>query len=331
MPKVLRIHQPIGIDGLRIDEVPLATPPENYVRIKVSACGLNWGDVDYMRDNYTESLAKLPARFGGDTVGIIDAIGTAVDSSWLEQRVCSIPYFYGPNGEHGEFALIDQNYIVPAYEGFTDIQAASVWGQYTTAYFGLIKQGKLETGQNILISAATSTAGIAAIKVANMIGAKTICTTRSEKSRDFLYEMGATSVLVSKDNELCEEIKSITKNEGISLVYDPIGGKFFDQYLYALAQDAIIILYGGIDDSPINLDLETQLELTKRNAALRFFSVQNYTHDMIEARKFIENGFKSGKLPAIVDRTYSFQDYKQAYAYMGAKRESHGKIILTID
>ena len=216
-------------------------------------------------------------------------------------------------------------------EGFTDIQAASVWGQYTTAYFGLIKQGKLETGQNILISAATSTAGIAAIKVANMIGAKTICTTRSEKSKDFLYKMGATSVLVSKDNELCEEIKSITKNEGVSVVYDPIGGKFFDQYLYALAQDAIIILYGGIDDSPINLDLETQLELTKRNAALRFFSVQNYTHDMIEARKFIENGFKSGKLPAIVDRTYSFEDYKQAYAYMGAKRESHGKIILTID
>ncbi len=331
MPKVIRLHQPIGADGLQMDNIPLSDPPENFVRIRVSACCLNWGDVDYMQDNYTQTLADLPARIGHDSVGVVDAVGNNVDPSWIGKRVCSLPYFPGPYGEHGEFAIINHNSIVEAYKSFSDIEAASVMGQYTTAYFGLIRQGAIDKGSKILISAATSTAGIAAIKVAKMMGSTTVCSTRQRESRDFLFEMGASQVLISEEDDFPAAIRDATGGEGIDVVFDPINGQFFNQYLYSLADNARIILYGGIDDSAVALDLEAQLELTKRNATLRFLSVQNYADQMDEAIKFIESGFDKGDLIPVIDKTFAFEDFQDAYIYMASKRSRHGKIVLTIN
>ena len=331
MAKVIRLHQPIGADGLQMDDIPLADPPENFVRIRVSACCLNWGDVDYMQDNYTQTLASLPARIGHDSVGVVDAVGNNVDPSWIGKRVCSLPYFSGPYGEHGEFAIINHNSIVEAYKSFSDIEAASVMGQYTTAYFGLIRQGAIDKGSKILISAATSTAGIAAIKVAKMMGSTTVCSTRQRESRDFLFEMGASQVLISEEDDFPAAIRDATGGEGIDVVFDPINGQFFNQYLYSLADNARIILYGGIDDSAVALDLEAQLELTKRNATLRFLSVQNYADQMDEAIKFIESGFDKGDLIPVIDKTFAFEDFQDAYVYMASKRSRHGKIVLTIN
>ena len=331
MPKVIRLHQPIGADGLQMDDIPLTDPPENTVRIRVSACCLNWGDVDYMQDNYTQTLADLPARIGHDSVGVVDAIGNNVDPSWIGKRVCSLPYFSGPYGEHGEFAIVNHNSIVEAYKSFSDIEAASVMGQYTTAYFGLIRQGAIDKDSKILISAATSTAGIAAIKVAKMMGSTTVCSTRQRESRDFLFEMGASEVLISEEGDFPAAIRDATGGEGIDVVFDPINGQFFNQYLYSLADNARIILYGGIDDSAVALDLEAQLELTKRNATLRFLSVQNYADQMDEAIQFIESGFDKGDLIPVIDKTFAFEDFQDAYVYMASKRSRHGKIVLTIN
>ena len=331
MPKVIRLHQPMGADGLQIDDIPLTHPPENTVRIRVSACCLNWGDVDYMQDNYTQKLADLPARIGHDSVGVVDAVGNNIDPSWIGKRVCSLPYFSGPYGEHGEFAIIHHDSIVEAYKDFSDIEAASVMGQYTTAYFGLIKQGNINKDSKILISAATSSAGIAAIKIANMIGATTVCTTRDKDNKSFLNEMGASEVLISEDENFPSMIREVTCGDGVDIVFDPINGRFFNQYLYSLADNAKIILYGGIDDSTVELDLEAQLELTKRNATLRFFSVQNYADQMDEAVKFIESGFDSGDLMPVIDKTFAFEDFQDAYAYMASKRDTYGKIVLTIN
>jgi len=332
MPKAIRLHHPTGTKGLLMDNIPLAEPPENFVRITVSACSLNWGDVDYMQDNYTESLPKeFPTRVGGCSVGIVDAIGKNVNPSWMGKRVCSLPCFIEGHGEHGEFALINHNYIIEAYGSFSDIEAASVWAQYLTAYFGLIKQGNINKDSKILISAATSTAGIAAIKVASMMGATTVCTTRNKDNKSFLNEMGASEVLISEDDNFSSMIRKVTGGDGVDIVFDPINGNFFYKYLYSLAQNARIILYGGIDDSTVALDLVTQLELTKRNATLRFFSVQNYTHDMDEAVEFIEGGFATGNLIPVIDRTFAFEDFQDAYAYMASKRDKHGKIVLTLN
>jgi len=98
-----------------------------------------------------------------------------------------------------------------------------------------------------------------------------------------------------------------------------------------LADNAKIILYGGIDDSKVELDLDTQLELTKRNATLRFFSVQNYADQMDEAVKFIESGFDNGDLMPVIDKIFAFEDFQDAYAYMASKRKTFGKIVLTIN
>jgi NADPH:quinone reductase-like Zn-dependent oxidoreductase len=264
-------------------------------------------------------------------VGVVDAIGNNVDPSWIGKRVCSLPYFSGPYGEHGEFAIVNHNSIVEAYKSFSDIEAASVMGQYTTAYFGLIRQGAIDKDSKILISAATSTAGIAAIKVAKMMGSTTICTTRQRESRDFLFEMGASQVLISEEDDFPAAIRDATGDQGIDVVFDPINGQFFNQYLYSLADNARIILYGGIDDSAVALDLEAQLELTKRNATLRFLSVQNYADQMDEAIQFIESGFDKGDLIPVIDKTFTFEDFQDAYVYMASKRSRHGKIVLTIN
>jgi len=330
MPRVLRLHQPIGPSGLSIDTIPLDEPSTGEVRILVSAFALNWGDMDLMNNNYTVDLETLPTRIGDDIVGIVDAVGEGVSTTLVGQRVCTLSYFHGAKGMHGEFAIVAAKYVVPAYATHNDSEACSFWTQYLTAYYPLVTQAQLQAGHKILITAATSSAGLGAIKIANMLGVETICTTRRAENTDFLKKMGADHVVVTGVGEIASQINTLTGDHGVNMVFDPIGGTLVSDYAQALAQGAIVVIYGGLSGEATILP---ELALTARNATMRFFSVQNYNaNDTLreQAIRFIQSGLQSGELTPLVDREYPFEKFMDAYHYMGAARSSHGKIVIKI-
>jgi len=330
MPRILRLHSYSGLDGLSLDDVPLQEPGDGLARISVLAFALNWGDMDLMENNYSFEFESMPARIGSEAIGIVDAVGAGVSSSLVGQRVCTIPYFYGANGVNGEFALVPEDFLTPVPEALSDIEACSVWMQYLTAYFPLVEIGQIGPASIVLITAATGSAGLGAIQIARMLGSRTVCTTRSNKNRAFLLDAGADQVVVTTSEDLLSRLDEITAGEGVNLVYDPVGGSLVASYAKALAQDAVIVLYGGLSGERTVLP---ELELTARNASLHPYSMMNYTaRPECRARgiKFVRDALASGDLLAGVDRSFCLDDYRDAFEYMRSKRRAHGKVVIAI-
>lgn len=331
MPRILRLHSYSGLDGLSLDDVPLQAPGHGQVRISVRAFALNWGDMDLMANNYSFEFDSLPARIGSEAVGIIDATGPGVSAELTGQRVCTIPYFYGENGVNGEFAIVPEAFVTPAPEKLTDIEACSVWMQYLTAYFPLVEIGRIGADSTVLITAATGSAGIGAIQVAKLLGARNICSTRRESSREFLRQTGADHVVVTPCDDLAAELNEMTAGQGVNLVYDPIGGSLVSSYAKALAQDGAIVLYGGLSGEETVLP---ELELTARNASLHPYSMMNYTAKP-ECRErgiaFVGNALSNGELQPLVDRVFAIGAFREAFDYMRSDRSTHGKVLIHLD
>jgi NADPH:quinone reductase-like Zn-dependent oxidoreductase len=329
MPTILRLHAYSGLEGLSLDDVPLQDPGNGEVRIRVHAFALNWGDMDLMENNYSFSFDELPARIGSEATGTIDAVGEDVSPDLVGTRVCTIPYFYGNQGVNGEFAIVPERFVTPAPEALSDVEACSVWMQYLTAYFPLVEMGNVGPNSTILITAATGSAGLAAIQLANYLGARTICTTRSEESRAYLKKVGANHVIVTTHEDVAGKLNEITHGFGVNLIYDPVGGDLVQAYAKALAQEAVIVIYGGISGQPTILP---ELEMTTKNAVLRPYSLMNYTaRDDLRDHgvAFVSDAVERGDLRPIIDRSFALEDYREAFNYMRAARSSHGKIVIT--
>ena len=330
MPRILRLHSYTGLDGLSLDDVALQEPGAGVARIRVLAFALNWGDMDLMENNYSFEFESLPARIGSEAVGIVDAVGPGVSVELVGQRVCTIPYFYGDNGVNGEFALVPEAFLTPAPGSLSDIEACSVWMQYLTAYFPLVEIGRIGPASIVLITAATGSAGLGAIQIARMLGARTVCTTRSDDNRAFLLDAGADHVVVTSNEDLLRRLDELTAGQGVNLVYDPVGGSLVATYAKGLAQDAVIVLYGGLSGEETVLP---ELELTSRNASLHPYSLMNYTGKTAcreRGIKFVHDGIVCGNLRPGVDRSFSLAEFRQAFDYLRSKRSAHGKVLIDI-
>ena len=329
MARVLQLHSYDGPSGLSLDDVEITEPGPGQVRIRVHAFALNWGDMDLMRDEYSFSFDQLPARIGSECVGIVDAVGPDTDSDWIGKRVCTVPHFYDSNGVNGEFAIVPTQFITDAPDGLSDAEACSVWMQYLTAYFPMIEIGHLGADSSILIIAATGSAGLGALQIAQCLGVRSICTTRFDSNRRYLEEAGADVVISTETEDLGLRLQEI--RGGIDLVYDPVGGGIIDAYADALAQDAKVIIYGGISGEPTILP---ELQLTKTNSTVHLYSVMNYM-EKNEFRdrgiSFIRDQLDFGQLKPEVDRSFPLTDFSDAFAYMKNTRQQHGKVVIQID
>jgi len=329
MARILQLHTYDGPSGLSLDDVQITDPGSGQVRIQVHAFALNWGDMDLMRDEYSFSFEQLPARIGSECVGTVDAVGAGVDSAWIGKRVCTVPHFYGNNGVNGEFAIVPAHFITAAPVGLSDAEACSIWMQYLTAYFPLVEIGHLGTDSSILIIAATGSAGLGALQLARCLGVRSICTTRFDRNRRYLEEAGADFVIATATQDLSLRLQEI--GGSVDLVYDPVGGKIIDAYADALAQDAKIVIYGGISGEPTILP---ELQLTKTNSTVHLYSVMNYmeNHEYRDRGiSFIRDQLDREQLKPVVDRSFPLSDFSEAFAYMSNTRQQHGKVVIQID
>jgi NADPH:quinone reductase-like Zn-dependent oxidoreductase len=193
MPKIVRFHETGGPDVLKFEDLPSKEPGKGEVRIKVQAIGLNRAESMFFHGRYLEE-PQLPARIGYEAAGVVEATGPGVDKSWLGKQVSTIPAFsmnaYGVLGEEAiapVFALGEY----PAK--LTPAEGSAIWMQYLTAYGALIEFGRLQKNDFVLITAASSSVGIAAIEIAKAKGAITIATTRTSSKRKELTSWGRTT------------------------------------------------------------------------------------------------------------------------------------------
>jgi NADPH:quinone reductase-like Zn-dependent oxidoreductase len=329
MPKIVRFHVTGDAEVLKIEELPLAEPGNGEVRLKVEAIGLNRAEVMYRRGQYLET-PDLPSRIGYEAAGTIDAVGPGVSGLQVGDRVSTIPSFsMGQYGVYGESAIIPAYAAAPFPDNLTAVEGAAIWMQYLTAFGALVAYGQINAKDTVLITAASSSVGLAAIQITKAAGALAIATTRGADKKPFLMGAGADHVIVTDDEELAQRVMALTSGTGASVVFDPVAGPGLEVLAAAAAPGATIFEYGALAPAPTPFPLFTALTkgLTIRGYTL--FEIVKDAGKLARGKQYIRDGLQSGKLKPVIDRTFSLDAIAEAHRYMESNQQK-GKIVVTV-
>jgi NADPH:quinone reductase-like Zn-dependent oxidoreductase len=200
MSRTIKFAKAGGPEVLEFLETEVPAPGPTEVRIKVKAIGINRAESMWRTDVYIEPVAKFPAGLGYEAAGLVDSVGRDVNGVALGDEVNVIPSF-SMNQYHtyGEVILVPDYAVVKHPKSLSFAEAASVWMMFVTAYGALIEDAKVNKGDFVLVPAASSSVGLAAIQIANYAGATSIALTRSSAKRKQLIEAGAVHVIATEE------------------------------------------------------------------------------------------------------------------------------------
>jgi NADPH:quinone reductase-like Zn-dependent oxidoreductase len=329
MPKVVRFHTTGPADVLQIEDLPKTDPRENEVRLKVEALGLNRAESMFRKGAYLEA-PKLPARLGYEAAGVVDAVGPGVTEFKAGDRVSTIPAFsQNSYGVYGEWAIVPVHAVARYPSSLTTAEGASIWMQYLTAWGALIHYGRLASGQSVLITAASSSVGLAAIQLANAIGATPIAVTRTSSKKQALLDFGAAQVIASVEEDLPAAVRKYTRGKGADLIFDPIAGPLLETLAEAAAPGSLLIEYGALSSEPTPFPLFAAL---KKGLAIRgytLFEIVSNPELKPRAEHYIYEQLEKGTLKPKIDRTFPFSQIVDAHRYMESNQQN-GKIVVTV-
>ena len=329
MPKIVRFHQTGGPEVLKLEDVPLTEPGKGEIRLKVEAIGLNRAEVMFRSGQYLE-VPQFPSRLGYEAAGVIDAIGPGTTGLRVGDRVSTVPSFpIGQYGVYGESAIVPAHAAAHYPDNLSSIEGTAIWMQYLTAYGALIEYGNVRKDDSVLITAASSSVGLAAIQIVKATGAVAIATTRGADKKAFLLEAGADHVIVTDQEDLVERGMSLTSGKGVRVVFDPIAGPLLIKLAEVSASGGIIFEYGALSPKPTPFPLLQALAkgLTVRGYLL--FEISKNPESLTRGKDYIYQGLESGSLKPIIDRTFPLEEIVEAHRYMESNQQK-GKIVVTV-
>ncbi|KWE35156.1 zinc-dependent alcohol dehydrogenase family protein [Burkholderia territorii] len=329
MSRIVRFHRTGGPDVLQIDTVDVPAPGPGEVQLHVKAIGINRAEVMYRSGEYTFP-PRFPAALGYEASGIVASVGPDVTSFSAGDAVSVVPSFsFADYGMYGEVVNVPAHALVRHPENLSFEEAAATWMMFVTAWGALIELGGLEQGDAVLIGAASSSVGLAAIQVANRVGAMPIALTRTEAKRQALLDAGAAHVIVGNPADLPRQVAELTGGLGARIAFDPVGGPGAANLLRALRNNGTFFQYGALDTRDIAVPV---MDLLARHLTLRgyeLFEITGNAQRLERAKRFIVDGLAAGALKPSIDRTFAFDDIAQAHRYMEAGAQV-GKIVVTV-
>ncbi|MDU4253155.1 zinc-dependent alcohol dehydrogenase family protein [Pseudomonas sp.] len=327
--RAIRFHRIGGPEVLGIEPVEIRQPGPDEVSIRVKALGLNRAEVLLRTDRYIES-PQFPSGLGLEATGVVEAVGSQVRRFAVGDAVSVLPpTSMKQEPTHAEYLVVAQSRLVknPPGQAWTD--AAATWMQYLTAYGALVQAAGLREGDFVVITAASSSVGLAAIQIARRMGAVPLAVTRTSAKREALLQAGAAEVIASEEENLRSRLFEITGKAGARVVFDPVGGPIFEPLTAAMAEGGILIEYGGLSPEPTPFPL---FEVLSRSLVLRGYRVYEVLQDPVrlrEAADFIYTGLADGSLRPVIARTFAFDEIVEAYRYLESNQQ-FGKVVVTL-
>jgi NADPH:quinone reductase-like Zn-dependent oxidoreductase len=329
MSRTIKFTRAGGPEVLEFVEARVSSPGPQEVRIAVKAIGINRAESMWRNDQYVESPI-FPAGLGYEAAGIVDAVGKDVTDFAVGDAVSTVPAFsLNQYSTYGEVILAPVHAVVKHPKSLSFVEAASVWMMFLTAYGALVLDAQVQTGDFVIIPAASSSVGLAAIQIANYAGATPIALTRTSEKKRRLHVVGAPHVIVTQEQDMLAEVLRITDGNGARVAFDPVGGPDFPKLIAALTFQGIVYIYGALSeaDTPIPV-----LEMIRKMAAVKGYSIRLMTGDAERRRvavEYVTKGLASGALKPVIDRTFSFDEMVEVHRYLEQNRQ-FGKIVVTV-
>ena len=329
MSRVVRFHRTGGPEVLQIDEMDIGSPQAGEVKIRVRALGLNRAESMFRAGTFYETPV-LPSRLGDEAAGEVEAVGAGVTGFAVGDAVSTVPAFLMTKyGVYGDAAIVPVHYVTKHPAKLSWEEAAAIWMQYLTAYGALVHIGGVAKGDAVIITAASSSVGLAAIQIVNSLGGVSIATTRTSAKRDALLKAGAQHVVATEEQDLVKEVMDVTGGKGARIAFDPIAGPGVEVLAAAMAAGGTIFLYGYLDPAPTPFPLWTvfRKNLTQRTYGAELVNSDPATLD--RSKQFVIDGLAAGHFKPVIAKTFPLDKIVEAHRYMDSNQQV-GKIIVTV-
>ncbi len=334
MTKVVRFNELGGPEVLKLEDERARAPGAGEVQLEVRAIGLNRAEAMFRRGQYFEQ-PSFPSRIGYEVSGVVRAVGPDVTVCKAGDAVSTIPgYPQGQYGAYAEIAVVPASSIVMKPEALSFEQAASIWMQYLTAYGALIDIAGLTAGDAVVISAASSSVGLAAIQIARHVGATPIATTRTSAKRAALMEAGAAAVVATEEDDVPAAIMAASGGQGARVVFDPVGGPTVSKLAEGMGRGAhgrpaLLFQYGSLSGEATPFPT---MDSFRTGLSMRAYSLMEINTDperLARGKAFVLAGLASGALAPKIARTFPLDQIVEAHRFMESN-EQIGKIVVTV-
>lgn len=319
--KAVRVHEYGGLEALKYEDVPVPEPGEGEARVKIEAVGVNFIDIYHRIGRYQGSL---PLTLGQEAAGTVEAVGPNVTDVKPGDRVV----YASVQGSYAQYAVAPAWRLVPIPADVDFQQAAAAMIQGMTAHYLTFSTYPLKEGDTALVHAAGGGTGQLLVQIAKRRGARVIGTVSTEEKAVRAREAGADEVIIYTRVDFETEVRRLTNNVGVDVVYDSVGKDTFDKSLNCLRRRGYMVLYGASSGAVPPLD--PQVLNAKGSLYLTRPFLAHYTADRAELMGRTNDLFKwiaAGELKVRIDRTFPLADSAEAHRYL-EDRQSKGKVLL---
>jgi len=201
--------------------------------------------------------------------------------------------------------------------------------QYLTAYGALVTFGGVKPGDFVLITAASSSVGLAAIQIVNAEGAIPIAATRRSNKRDALLALGAAQVVATEEEDVGNKVNQISGGKGARIIFDPIGGPGVEKLMEAAAYHGIFFVYGSLSLQPTPFPLRSAV---MKGLSMRAYSLLELRRDpplLKTAKQYVFDRLQDGRFHPKIAKTFPLAQSVEAYQYLESNQQV-GKVVITV-
>jgi NADPH:quinone reductase-like Zn-dependent oxidoreductase len=341
--KAVRFHKHGGPEVLQYEEAPDPVPTSDEALVRVKACALNHLDI-WARDGLPNVEISLPHISGSDIAGVVEWVPTEEKELRKGDEVIVNPgmgcgrcdrclagkdnqcrYYsiigYGNDGGYAELVKVRRTHLIKKPEGMTFEEAASFPLVFETAYHMLVTKARVGPEDTVLVLAANSGVGSAAVQVAKLHGAEVIATAGDDQKMKRAKELGADHIIDHYKQDVLAEVRKITEKRGVDVVVEHVGKATWDNSVKALAKGGRLVLCGATSGSEVPTDLRYVF-----NKELTIYG--SYMAGMGELLEVVKL-FKERRLKAVVDSVYPLAEAKEAQSKLESSKH-FGKIVLRV-
>jgi len=324
MTKAIQIHETGGPEVLCWEDIDVGEPAEGQVRLRQTACGLNYIDV-YGRSGLYP-VAGFPAILGVEAVGTVEAVGEGVSSLSVGDRVAYVMQI----GAYAEARLIDASQLVKIPQSISDQTAAAMMLKGLTAHYLLFRTYAVKSGDSILVYAAAGGVGLILCQWASLLGANVIGCVGSEQKAELAKANGCNHTILYREENIPARVRELTDGAGVAAAYDSIGKATFEASLDSLQPFGVLATFGNASGplDPFNpkiLAPKGSLYVTRPTLA---------TH--VSTRELLEEGserlirvVENNSISIHVNQTFALADCAEAHRNLEA-RNTTGSTVLVI-
>ena len=319
--RAIQVSKTGGPEVLELVDLPAPKLKADEILVKVEASGVNFIDIYFREGRYP---AQLPFIAGREMAGVVTEVGKDVKDFRPGDRVAQT----GVMGSYAEYQAVPQEHLVHVPAGVTTQQAAASMLQGATMHYLMRSTYPLRAGETALVHAAAGGMGLLLTQLGKKIGATIIGTVSSDEKAKLAREAGADHIINYTQQDFPAEVKRITNQQGVDVVYDGVGKTTFDGSLSVLRPRGYMVLFGGASGAvppfdPLRLTQLGSLFLTR--PTLNHYIAKR--EELIWRMTEVFNLIAAGDLNIHIGKTYNLNDAAQAHRDLEA-RKTTGKVLI---